>query len=190
MTNNRLYKGSSLFTFPSDYTVIDIETTGLSPAECEIIEIAALKIRNDEVVSDFTYLIKPTAPINSFITSLTGITNSMVSRSPNIKTVLSYFKEFTQDDILMGYNVHFDINFIYDNMINSLGVPLTNDFVDVLRFSRKALPMLKSKSQTNVAEYLGISSKGAHRALNDCIICNECYKTLFTESWGIREKEY
>ena len=178
MTNNRLYKGSSLFTFPSDYTVIDIETTGLSPAECEIIEIAALKIRKDEVVSDFSYLIKPTAPINSFITSLTGITNSMVSSSPDIKTVLSHFKEFTQDDILMGYNVHFDINFIYDNMISYLGVPLTNDFVDVLRFSRKALPMLRSKSQTNVAEYLGVSSTGAHRALNDCIICNECYKKL------------
>ena len=58
---------------------------------------------------------------------------------------------------------------------------LTNDFVDVLRFSRKALPMLPNRRQTTVAAHYGIEIEGAHRAEKDCEICNACYLRLRDE---------
>lgn len=178
MDNKRINKGKSLYAFPDSYTVIDIETSGFSPERCEIIEISALKVRNNVITDVFQQLIKPKHPIDRFITELTGINNTMVKNCPDIKEVLPDFVDFIGDDILMGYNVHFDINFLYDNMLKHFGFYLTNDFVDVLRLSRKALPQLKRKSQTDVAGYFGISTAGAHRALKDCEICNECYIRL------------
>ncbi len=178
MTNKRVFKGKSLLIFPADYTVIDIEINGFYPYESEIIEISALKVRNNASVETFSKLIKPKRRITGFITSLTGITNEMVKDASGIEEAIIEFEKFIGSDILLGYNVNFDVNFLYDNMMAYIGRPLSNDFVDVLRFSRKALPQLKSRSQTNVAEYFGISTKGAHRALNDCLICNECYKKL------------
>ena len=71
----RKYKGQSLFSFPSDYTVIDIETNGLTAGVCEIIEVSALKVRGEKAVDRFSALIKPSRPISRFITRLTGITN-------------------------------------------------------------------------------------------------------------------
>ena len=52
-------KGKCIVEFPSDYTVVDIETTGLSPGKCEIIEISALKVRNDKIIKSFSSLVKP-----------------------------------------------------------------------------------------------------------------------------------
>ena len=178
MENKRIHKGKSLYIFPVDYTVIDIETSGFSSGSCEIIEISALKVRNNQTAGTFQQLIKPGYPVGRFITDLTGINNVMLQNCPGIKEVLPSFIDFIGDDILMGYNVHFDINFLYDNMLRCFGMPLTNDFVDVLRFARKALPNLKKRSQTDVADYFGIPTAGAHRALKDCEICNECYIRL------------
>ena len=42
-SHDRHYKGKSIVSFPDDYCVIDIETTGLSPDWDSIIEIAAEK---------------------------------------------------------------------------------------------------------------------------------------------------
>lgn len=60
-------KGNSLITFPDDYVIIDIETTGFSPRNCEIIEIGAVKVRDDKIVSVFQMLIKPRNPISSIL---------------------------------------------------------------------------------------------------------------------------
>ena len=65
-------KGKYLKEFPSDFTVIDIETTGLSALNDEIIEVSAIKVRDDKVVNKFSKLIKPNERISSFITNLTG----------------------------------------------------------------------------------------------------------------------
>lgn len=181
MKQIREFKGKSLLAFPKDYTVIDIETSGLSPAESEIIEISAIRYRNHEKSDVFSTLVKPAKRISYFITQLTGITNDMVKFAPNITYAVSAFYGFIGNDILMGYNVHFDINFLYDNLMQHCGVPLTNDFVDVLRFARQALPHLRNRSQTTVAEHYGISAQGAHRALRDCEICNACYNELKKE---------
>ena len=174
----REFKGKSLLAFPSDYTVVDIETTGLTPEDCEIIEISALKYRGEELHSSFSTLIKPTQRLSLFTTNLTGITDAMVMDAPEISGVLELFYHFIGQDILIGHNVHFDINFLYDNFIRHTNKVLTNSFVDTLRLARMALPFLRDHKQVTVASYYGIPTDGAHRALRDCEICNACYLNL------------
>lgn len=182
MESRRDLKGRSLFSFPEDYTVIDIETTGISPDSCEIIEISALRCRGRRACESFSTLVRPRRRISRFITELTGITNGMVAGAPDISSALKGFAEFVGEDILMGYNVNFDINFLYDHMMACHGRPVSNDFVDVLRFSRRALKGLSDHKQTTVAAHYGINVEGAHRALKDCEICNQCYLNLLQES--------
>lgn len=174
----REYKGKSLWAFPDDYTVVDIETNGMFSGDCEILEISAVKFRANRYVSTFATLIKPMRKIDSFITWLTGITDEMAASGKDIVTALSEFKEFVGDDIILGYNVNFDIDFLYDGLMQYMGEPLTNDFVDVLRLARKALRNIENHKQTTVAAYFGISIDGAHRAEKDCLICNAVYIKL------------
>lgn len=181
MSRERCGKGRSRLAFPQDYCVVDIETTGLSPEECEIIEIAAVRYRNGCRDAAFSTLIRPVNRISSFITELTGITNEMVKGAPSVSEAILRFYEFAGSDMLVGYNVNFDINFLYDNLLRCHGICLSNDYVDVLRFARKALPLLPSRRQTAVADHYGISVTGAHRAEKDCEICNAIYMKLREE---------
>ncbi|MCH5154983.1 MAG: 3'-5' exonuclease [Clostridiales bacterium] len=176
----RKFKGKSLFAFPPDYTVVDIETNGMGDF-CEIIEVSALKCRNFEVADSFCSLIKPSAPIGWFITNLTGITDEMVSDAPEVQSVLQEFYDFVGDDIIIGHNVNFDVNMLYDKLWLHNGLVLDNSFVDTLRLARKALPTLYNHKLATVAQYYGIDTRGAHRALRDCEICNSCYISLKRE---------
>lgn len=177
----RKFKGQSLYAFPSDYTVVDIETNGLVSGYCEIIEVSALKVRDEEIRDSFSSLIKPTEPISRFITQLTGITDEMTENAPDVNEVLQNFYGFIGKDVLIGHNVHFDVNFLYDGLWLHNGLILDNSFVDTLWLAKKALPFLTNHKQTTVAEYYGISTVGAHRALRDCEICNACYLNLKKE---------
>ena len=178
-SNNRIFKGKSLIEFPSDYTVVDIETNGNFETGISLLEVSAIKYRNNIKTDEFSYLIKQSIPIDYFIKMLTGITDKMVYQNGRyIEEVLSEFYTFVGNDILLGYNVNFDINNLYDNLEYILNLHLSNDFVDVLRIARKTLPSLTHHKQTDVAEYYKISTKGSHRALNDCEICNACYQNL------------
>jgi len=171
----RPMKGKSLFEFPSDFTVVDIETTGLSSFGAEIIEVSALRYRNDALCGTYSALLKPSYPIPPFITALTGITNAMVAGARPREEILSEFFDFVASDIVIGHNVNFDVNFLYDEMHRHIGKDFTNDFVDVMKLSRKYLPFLPNHKQVTVAEYFELDTFGAHRALKDTEICAENY---------------
>lgn len=177
-TSRRQYKGESIIDFPSTYVVVDIETNGLSADSSEIIEIAAIRYTDGIKVDSFSTLIKPSRKIDRFITNLTGITDSMVADAPQIENAIWAFYSYAGSDILVGYNVNFDVNFLYDNLMGCYGIPLTNSFVDVLRIARRVLRHLPNHKQTTVASHYGISIAGAHRAEADCEICNACYRHL------------
>ncbi len=187
---NREYKGKSLIAFPDNYTVIDIETTGLDYEWCEIIEISALRIRNGLCCESFTSLVKPTEfqilsdgklkvqYVDSYITELTGITNEMLAEAPDIKEVIPRFAAFiSQDEILVGHNVNFDINFLYDAFAKS-GITLSNNFIDTMRISRRLLPNLSHHRLIDLAKNYSIPIDGLHRALNDCEITNSCFLSM------------
>lgn len=161
-------KGRSLLTFPQDYTVIDIETTGLDPQWNEIIELSGLRVRGGEVQDSFSSFVKPENEISDFITQLTGITNDDVADAPAICDVLPGFLDFIGSDVIVGHNVHFDVNFIYDAAANCCGRTVSNDIVDTVRIARHVLPKLQHHRLADVAAALGVDQAGAHRALVDC----------------------
>lgn len=168
-------KGKSLLTFPDNYTVIDIETTGLDPRFDEIIELAAIQYKNDIETSRFQTLVKPENGISAFITELTGITNEMLATAPSICSILPNFRNFVGDSIVIGHNVNFDINFIYDfSEYNSLS-PFSNDFVDTMRISRRLYKELPNHKLSTLVSYFDVDHPVEHRALADCISTYYCY---------------
>ena len=177
--NKRLYKGHSLIKNLDDYTVLDIETTSLDSFAGEIVEISAIKVRDKKEINTFSELIKTKNEIGYFTTRLTGITNQMVQRDgKDLINVLKAFQKFLGNDIIVGHNVNFDINFIYDNMKENLNEYLTNDYVDTLRLSRRLLPNLKHHKLDNLIDYFNLVKRDEHRALNDCVLTDQVYIRL------------
>ena len=174
----RTLKGKSTIDLLSDYIIFDIETTGLDSSYDEVIEIGAIKVKNNKIVSKFNSLVKPKNEIDEYITELTGITNEMVNDAPTIEEILPDFMNYIGNDILIGHNVNFDINFIYDNLYRNKFDVLTNDFIDTMRISRKLLPELPHHRLIDLAKYFKIDSTNNHRSLKDCEITMNVYENL------------
>lgn len=174
----RKNKGKSRIAFPEDFTVIDLETTGFDPSYDNIIEFAALRVRGGEIVDSFSTLVKPYDEIDEFITRLTGITNDMLLTAPTPEDVFPSVREFIGNDIVVGYNVSFDINFLYDWFEIILKEPFTNDYIDARRIARKAIPELQHHRLKDVAAAVEVLPSGFHRALNDCQTTFECFHAL------------
>lgn len=196
------FKGKSLIEFPDNYVVVDLETTGLELEFDNIIEISALKVMGGQIVDKFSTLVQPPKPlkyipelrtfqeqdyfVTEFISELTGITNEMLENAPKIKDVLPSFKDFVGESVLVGHNiVAFDANFLCD-AFQKLGVEFCNDYIDTRRIALWLLKELKHLRLSDIATHFGIEYTDAHRAENDCIITNNCFKMLKAEA----EKQY
>lgn len=174
MKNTRSNKGKSLYTDISNYTVIDLETTGFVPEYCDIIEFGALRVRDGQVVAEFQQLCDPGYEIDDFITAKTGISTKMLAGMPAPDSVIDSFLDFIGDDVLVGHNVNYDINFLYDVSAGRL----SNDFVDTLRYARHYLRDLKHHRLADLATHFEIHVPNAHRAIADCNTTKHVYESL------------
>lgn len=164
--------------FLEDYTIVDIETTGLSPINNEIIELSAIKVRSNKVVEKFTTLVKPNGRINAYITDLTGITNEMVKTAPDITKILPEFCNFLQNDCIVGHNINFDLRFIQHNLEKHFETALKNPSQDTVKLARKYCPKLGSYKLANLASHFNINADGHHRALKDCEMTYNLYTKI------------
>lgn len=160
-----------------DFTVVDLETTGLNATRDRIIEIGALKIRNGEVADSFSQLVNPERMISSVITEVTGIDDDMVRDADTIQCVLPKFLEFAGDDVLLGHNLQFDYSFLKQNAVN-LSFHFERMGVDTLKIARARLKELPSRSLEDLCRYYGIEDKNHHRALNDVTVTWALYRIL------------
>ena len=94
--------------------MIDTETTGLSVRKgAKLIEIGAVKIRNDELVDEFDQLINPFEHVPSRITGLTGIDDGMLLGKPDVREVMDEFARWCSDTaVVMAHNASFDMSFL------------------------------------------------------------------------------
>ena len=150
------------------FVVIDLETTGASPADCAITEIGAVRYRGGERLGTFQTLVNPGVPIPPMITVLTGITEAMVLPAPRIAEVLPALLEFIGGAVIVGHNLRFDTGFLDAALLAHGWSRLANRRVDTLGLARRLLrdevPDLKLGT---LARHLRVPETPNHRALAD-----------------------
>ena len=164
--------------FEDSFVIVDLETTGLSPKNGEIIEIGAIKVIDNKVVDKMDVFVKPSRPLTWFTTNLTGITNEMVDEGLSTKDALNVFNEFSSGLRLMAHNAKFDMSFLNTYMQKELGQGVRDDSRDTLLLSRAILKDVPNHKLGTLADYFGIDYTGAHRALKDCEITLDVYNNL------------
>lgn len=182
-------KGTLINKYTPDYVIFDLETTGISPNYDEVIEISALKVKGGEVVDEFNTLVNPGRKIPFGATKVNGITNAMVAEAPAFSHVLAEFLDFAEGLVLVGHNIaRFDMKFIWRDAEQYFGEIPQNNYVDTLQVARKYLPKMDHHRLVDLAEYYGISSEGAHRALNDCYMNQKVYECMVSEMREAQKK--
>lgn len=146
-----------------DVIVLDTETTGLSCAENELIEISAARLRGREIVDRFDTFVHPSGLIPPEITELTSITNADVAHAPSAEEAVSALAEFVQGCPVIAHNATFDRSFI--ESVKG-GVKVSEIWIDSLALSRIALPRLGSHKLATMAELFGCAAV-SHRASDD-----------------------
>ena len=153
---------------PQDYTVIDLEMTGLHPKNDAILEVGAAKIRNGEVTDTMDIFVNPGRKITQEITELTGITDEMVKEGLSPAAAFHKTAEFIGDDILVGHNIIFDYSFLKQQAVNEK-VPFEKKAVDTLKAARKCMLRPEKKSLECLCDYLDIEREREHRAIYDAL---------------------
>ena len=182
-------KGTLINKYTPNYVIFDLETTGISPNYDEVIEISALKVKGGEVVDEFNTLVNPGRKIPFGATKVNGITNAMVAEAPAFSHVLAEFLDFAEGLVLVGHNIaRFDMKFIWRDAEQYFGEIPQNNYVDTLQVARKHLPKMEHHRLVDLAEHYGISSEGAHRALNDCYMNQKVYECMVAEMRETHQK--
>ena len=170
-------KGQEWPDFISDYTMLDIETTGLNPYRDHVTELGAVKVRANKVVDEFSQLVvyPRSNHVPSFITKLNGITEDLLlEKGKPVKEAMTAFRTFIGDDIVIGYNVNFDLNFLYD-LARKFHLPeLSNNYVDVLRLARVYYPQQHNRL-LDCIQRAGIAQVEQHHGLADSLDTKKVY---------------
>ena len=95
-----------------DFVVLDLETTGLSVKEDQILEIGAVKVQGGEVTASYETFVNPGRKVPERITELTGIRDEMLTDVPGISRVIGKCLELCGDLPLLGHKILFDYSFL------------------------------------------------------------------------------
>ena len=172
----RLRKMSNIDNI-KNYTVIDMEMTGLSAKNDKIIEIGAARVRGGEIVDTISTLVNPKQHIPQRVQELTGITDSDVEKATDMDEAVDNLLNFIGDDIILGQNVTFDYSFLKQWAVNHKRTLSLNAY-DTLKIARKCLPAEQSKKLEDLCNYFQIEREHAHRALDDAVETQKIYECL------------
>lgn len=152
----------------NEYSIVDVETTGLSAYKDAIIEIAALNVGPGfEIVSEYSTLVKTNQRVPHFIVELTGITQpDLDNRGIPLHDAISGFLAHVANRPIFAHNAPFDLGFIA-RAVELCGASFENPMHDSLLLAREAWPGLPSYKLATLAEQLGLEQRPTHRSLDD-----------------------
>ena len=152
-----------------EFAVVDLETTGGSPATDRITEVGVVKVRGGEVTGTFHTLVNPRMSIPPMITALTGISDAMVADEEPIEVVLPCLLEFLGDAVLVAHNASFDTRFLQAALQAHAYPRLESSVVCTARLARVLLPRdeVPNVKLSTLARYLRAGTQPCHRAFTD-----------------------
>jgi len=170
------------------FVVLDVETTGGSPATCSLTEVAAARYRGGELLATYQTFVRPDERIPPFITALTGISDAMVADAPRIGEMLPSFLEFLGGAVVVGHNVRFDLSFLNHALVSTGRDRLPNATVDTLALARRLVrDMVPNCKLGTLAASLHLPHQPSHRALTDVLATGDLLHALLERagSFGI-----
>lgn len=162
----------------NDYTVIDLETTGLHAATDSIVEYGAVRVRDGQPTEEFSTLVHLQTPLPAEITQLTGITQSELEGGMDAAAALETFLEFVGKDALVGYNLQFDLEFLRAACTRNQKPILTNRKIDLLPLARRKVIGVANFKLLTLVRHFGLADRVEHRALPDCRLTQRLYAKL------------
>ena len=161
-----------------DYTVIDLETTGLKAASDSIIEYGALRVRDGAPVEELTMLVCGAENVPEKITALTGLSAAELQQGADPREALQRFLAFIGKDPLVGHNIAFDLEFLR-MACKQYGFPIpTNRQTDLAQLARRKLTRIANYKLVTLAQHFQLAEKVEHRALPDCRLIQQVYCKL------------
>ena len=148
------------------FVVLDLETTGGSPAHDRVTEIAAVRIENGQEVARWSTLLNPGTTISYFIENLTGISNEMVRTAPAFAEVAPQLLNLLEGAVLVAHNARFDHGFLL-NEFARIEIPLRVKTLCTVRLSRLLYPQHRSHGLDAIMQRHGLHSTARHRAMGD-----------------------
>lgn len=161
------FLGLRLAPFLPNYTVVDIETTDLDTERNDMVEVAAVRVRDGQPTETFSSLVKPVVPISADAAAVHKITSGMVIAQPGFADIAAEFRDFLGDDTLVAHNgLGFDFPILMRRLRES-GKKLDNPLFDTLPLARRLYPDAKKATLESLAAKFGVDTGAAHRALDD-----------------------
>ena len=184
--------GSTMNLSTLSYAVVDVETTGGSPAYGHrITEIAIVVVTEGRVTDIFEQLVNPDRFIPSFITHLTGITEPMVATAPRFEEIVPDVVMALAGNIFVAHNAQFDWGFVSAELERAVGKTPAALRLCTVRLARALLPQLPRKSLDHVAHHYGVLDVPAryplkrgtrHSAAGDAIITAHCLLRMIDDA--------
>jgi DNA polymerase-3 subunit epsilon len=148
------------------YVLLDLETTGATPARDRITEIALIRYENGEEVARWQTLVNPHIPIPPFIQTLTGISDDMVQTAPDFESVAPRLYQYLDGAVLVAHNVRFDHGFL-KHEFQRIGISLRQKVLCSVKLSRLLYPQHRSHGLDAVIQRHQIVVAARHRAMGD-----------------------
>lgn len=162
------------------YVLLDLETTGGSPVNDRITEIAAVRMEAGREVARWSTLVNPGCAVSPFIESLTGITTAMVASAPAFAEVAPQLMALLDDAVLVAHNVRFDHGFLLNEFARA-DMALRAKTLCTVRLSRALYPQHRSHGLDAIMQRHGLTTSSRHRAMGDVEVVSQWLQQAETE---------
>lgn len=178
LLNHTPYLGSTCVAkLPHSYVAMDTETTGLDPHKDGIVEIAGVKVIDDEAVDTFQSFADCGVRISRDAREVNHITPEMLKGAPSEHDAVSAFLKFSDGLTLMAHNANFDRGFVESVCAASTDLSCHNPWYDTVS---EAKLFSCGRKLSDLCEAFGIDNVDAHRALGDAEALNLAHQAMMS----------
>jgi len=165
---------------PHDLAFVDLETTGGNAAYDRITEIGILRLRDGELVEEWSSLVNPECRIPPYIESFTGISNQMVADAPRFAEIAAVVQDKLRDAVFVAHNARFDYSFLRSEFLK-MDMNFAPKVLCTVKLSRRLFPEYPRHNLDAVMERNGLTCGARHRAMGDARVIHDFWCKLRRE---------
>ena len=193
--NNSSYVNEIAKAYDNDLIIFDTETTGLDVFNDDIVQIAAIRMREGEIIDKFNVFLETDRQIPEY---LGNERNPLFQTHKNAQKQkreegLKSFLNFVGSTPVLGHNVEYDYRILQFNIKRDCEIikldKLIVDYFDSLKLAKLVLPNLKQYKLESLIESLSLPGTNTHLAEDDVLATYELVKYCINKARDVLEKQ-